>query len=191
MSSKQAIVVTIAVVVFGLLTAVGTRWARGEESKRSPIILHFWRTTGDTAEMVDLTIPLVGKQCPEGFTPTDDPGHCGRNVTVWVSVHDGSEQMNREELRLRYRQSESGYWEPYVMVFAGLREIEVEPFLDMNGLHHRVVGTLWVRFDHSTNTWRVLRRNPEDRFFAETERGLPFLRLLECVTADARHAALN
>lgn len=191
MNNKWAVVVLAAVVAFGLLTAVSARWARGEEQRKWPIILHFWRTNGDIAEMVDLTIPKVSAQCPEGFAPTDDPGYCGRNVIAWVSVHDGSEPMNREEMRLRYRRSASGYFEPYLMVFHGFHEIEMEPFYDASGLHHRVVGRLWMRFERQTNTWHVLRRETEDRFFAETERGLPFLRLLECVTADERHAALN
>ncbi|MEK7481386.1 MAG: hypothetical protein AAB633_01405 [Patescibacteria group bacterium] len=191
MSNKQAVVVAVAVVAFGLLTAFSARWARGEEPKKSPVILHFWRTTGDAAEMVDLTIPRVSAQCPDGFTPTDNPGFCGRDVLVWVSVYDGGERLNREEMRLRYRQSESGYWEPYVRIFAGLREIEVEPFSDASGLRHRVVGTLWVRFNQKTNTWRVERRESEQTFFAETERGFPFIRLLECVTGEEpRTAAL-
>lgn len=192
MNSRQAVVVLVAMVVFGLLTAVGARWARGEEQeKKSPIILHFWRTNGDTAEMVDLTIPKVGEECPDGFTSTDDPDYCGRDITVWVSLYYGGEQLNREQMRLRYRRSKSGYIEPHVMVFPGLRELEVESFYDANGLHHRVVGRMSVQFDHETDTWRVQRRETEDKFFAETERGLPFIRMLECVTGENRHAALD
>lgn len=194
MSNRRAVVVLAAVVAFGFLTAVSAKWARGEGQERSAVILHFWRTsedTGKTAEMVDLTIPLVDKQCPEGFVPTDDPGYCGRNVTVWVSLYYGGEKLNREKMQLRYRRSESGYVEPHVMMFPGLREIEVEPFYDASGLFHRIIGTLVLGFDPEKNVWQVRRREAGKTFFAETERGLPFLRMLECVIGEeSRRASL-
>lgn len=194
MSDRQTVVAVIAAIVFGFLTAVSARWARGEGQERSAVILHFWRTSGDTGktvEMVDLIIPKASAECPEGFTPTDDPGYCGRNVTVWVSLYYGGEQLNREPMQLRYRQSESGYVEPHVMVFPGLREIEVEPFYDASGLFHRIIGTLVLGFDPEKSVWQVRRREAEETFFVETERGLPFLRMLECVTGENRHAALD
>lgn len=183
MSNKRAVVVLAAVVAFGLLTAVSAKWARGEEpTRKSPIILHFWRTTGDTAEMVDLTIPRTGEACPEGFSFTGDPAYCGRDIFVQVSFYMNGERYGTERQLLQYERSQSGYWRTYVRAFPGLREIEVEPFRDSFGLMLSVTGTVRLRLDK--NEWRVIGRTNERSFFAETEPGFPFARHLECIAGD-------
>jgi len=185
--------VASAMIALHLVT-VGTAFAR--QTPKAPILLNFWKTSGDQADMVDFTIPLVGERCPDGFSITEDPAWCGRTVFLHVAFYYGGEQMGGERMSLQYRRNPSGeYWQTFIMVFPGLREIEVEPFQDAMGLTHHVVGTVRrLNFDHGSGVWRVIARTPEATFFAETEGGLPSVPLnLECVTAGELQprAALN
>lgn len=159
------------------LVMMGTAYA--EQTSKTRILLHFWKTDGEHAEMVNFTIPRTGEVCPDGFSHTEDPAYCGRDIFVKVSLYMNGDRYSPERQQLHYERSPSGYWRTYVDAFPGLREIEVEPFRDDLGMVLFVIGTIQLRLDN--NEWQVTKRIPERSFFAETEPGFPFVKHLECV----------
>ena len=179
MNKKVYWVVGLADAVYAGVCAFTATHARADESQKMPIFLHFWRTDGEHAEMVNFTIPRTGKECPEGFSLTENPAYCGRDIFVQVSFYMNGDRYSPQRQLLQYERSPSGYWRTYMRVLPGLREIEVEPFRDDFGLMLSVIGT--VRLQLNKNEWYVTGRIPERSFFAETEPGFPFVRHLECV----------
>ncbi|MEK7532384.1 MAG: hypothetical protein AAB579_02155 [Patescibacteria group bacterium] len=178
MNKKIYWIVGLALMVYAGVCAFTATHARADESQKTPIFLHFWKTDGEHAEMVNFTIPRTGEVCPDGFSRTENPTYCGRDIFVSVTRHENGALYKRLEI-LRHERSPSGYWRAYVRTLPGLREIEVEPFRDDLGLMLSVTGTIRLRLDK--NEWRVIKRVPERSFFAETEPGFPFILNLECV----------
>jgi len=177
------------VAAFVLL--VGVCGVANAGSSKTPVFLQFWTVEGGRLEPLDLTIPRVKKTCPDGFSAISDTDHCGRDITLSVSLYVGGEDISRETAMLQYG-LHNGQWVTFIELFPGLRNISIEPFKDVMGLRHFVTGTIHVRTDDGFN-WYAAQRNTDHPFLVETIPGRPFIRHVECrinrETSDT-HASL-
>jgi len=171
-----------------LVSLLGVSAVASAGTQRTSVYLNFWAADGSHLEAVNFVIPLTDKACPDGFSAIPDTKQCGRDVFLAVSLYIGGENLSRERVRLQYRKNGKNDWTTFIMVFSGLRNIEVEPFRDALGLRYQVIGTVYVN-TNGGGAWYIAKRRSQHPFLVEVVHGESSIKHIECQLSTT-HASL-